>query len=204
VFQIPAAGAGGDSLLLDSKGEWAVVVTDWSADGRLLLCERHRGGQADLWTLPIDAPDRSTAILSTSASERHGRFSPNGRWIAYTSNESGRYEVYVRQFPGGENKWQVSTHGGVQPEWRDDGKELFYLAPDGKLNAAAIRRADERFETGTPEALFDTGIRASFVDRRNQYVVTRDGGRFLVNVSAEDENSAPITVVLNWQARLKQ
>ena len=203
VFKVPAAGNGGDSLLLDSKGA-AVVVTDWSADGRLLLCERHRGGQADLWTLPIDAPAHGTPILATSASERHGRFSPDGRWVAYASNESGRFEVYVRRFPGGDSKWQVSTQGGVQPEWRRDGRELFYLAPDGRLRAAAITRADTGFETGSPQPLFDTGIRASFVDRRNQYAVTRDGQRFLVNVSAEDENSAPITVVLNWQARLKQ
>ena len=110
----------------------------------------------------------------------------------------------MRRFPGGDSKWQVSTQGGVQPEWRRDGRELFYLAPDGRLRAATITRADTVFETGSPQPLFDTGIRASFVDRRNQYAITRDGQRFLVNVSAEDENSAPITVVLNWQARLKQ
>jgi Tol biopolymer transport system component/tRNA A-37 threonylcarbamoyl transferase component Bud32 len=202
VFKVPAAGNGGDSLLLDSKGA-AAVVTDWSADGRLLLSERHRGGQADLWTLPIDAPGQGTPIVTTSASERHGRFSPDMRWVAYASNESGRFEVYVRRFPGGESKWQVSTQGGVQPEWRRDGRELFYLAPDGTLKAATVTRADSVFATGPPQRLFDTGIRASFVDRRNQYSVTRDGHRFLVNVSAEDENSAPITVVLNWQARLE-
>ena len=91
----------------------------------------------------------------------------------------------------------------MQPEWRHDRSELFYLALDGTLMAAAIKR-DDPFGTGPPHALFDTGIRASFVNRRNQYVVTRDGQRFLVNVSAEDENSAPITVVLNWQSRLKR
>jgi hypothetical protein len=89
----------------------------------------------------------------------------------------------------------------VQPEWRHDRRELFYLALDGTLMAAAITR-DDPFATDPPHALFDTGIRASFVNRRNQYVVTRDGQRFLVNVSAEDENSAPVTVVLNWQSRL--
>jgi eukaryotic-like serine/threonine-protein kinase len=200
VFKVPAGGNGGDSLVLDSKGAAAVVVTDWSSDGRLLLCER----KGDLWTLPLDAPGQGTPIVATSAVERHGRFSPDGRWVAYASNESGRFEVYVRRFPGGDSKWQVSTQGGLQPEWRRDGRELFYLALDGRLRAAAITRADTAFETGSPQPLFDTGIRATFVDRRNQYAVTRDAQRFLVNVSAEDEDSAPITVVLNWQARLEQ
>ncbi len=203
VFRIPADGSGGDSLVLNLNATWAVVVTDWSTDGRLLLCERHRGGQSDLWTVPVDAPSQGVPLLTTSADERQARLSPDMRWMAYSSNESGRHEVYVRRFPGGEGKWQVSTDGGAQPEWRRDGRELFYLAPDGTLKAATVTRADTVFATGPPQRLFDTGIRASFVDRRNQYVVTRDGQRFLVNVSAEDENSAPITVVLNWQARLK-
>ena len=129
----------------------AVVVTDWSTDGRLLLCERHRGGQSDLWTLPVDAPSQGVPLLTTSADERQARLSPDMRWVAYSSNESGRHEVYVRRFPGGDSKWQVSTQGGVQPEWRRDGRELFYLAPDGTLMAATITRADTAFETGSPQ-----------------------------------------------------
>jgi hypothetical protein len=96
--------------------------------------------------------------------------------------------------------WQVSTHGGAQPQWRRDGKELFYLAPDGKLMVASVTSAGSHFETGTPSPLLDTGITGAFIDRRNQYVATRDGQRFLVNVSAEDTNPTPITVVLNWAA----
>jgi len=107
--------------------------------------------------------------------------------------------VYVRRFPGAGGKWPVSTNGGAQPPWRRDGKELFYLAPDGKLMAADVKAAGTAFETGAPHELFNTGITASFVTRRNQYVVARDGQRFLVNISAEDENPAPITVLLNWQ-----
>lgn len=203
VFRIPADGSGEDSLVLNMHASWAVVVTDWSRDGRLLLCERHRGGQSDLWTLPVDAPGQGVPLLTTSADERQAKLSPDMRWMAYSSNETGRHEVYVWRFPGGESKWQVSTGGGVQPEWRHDRRELFYLALDGTLMAAAIK-PDDPFGTDPPHALFDTGIRASFVNRRNQYVVTRDGQRFLVNVSAEDEYSAPITVVLNWQSRLKR
>jgi Tol biopolymer transport system component len=139
-------------------------------------------------------------FFETPATEHQGQFSPDATWIAYTSDESGAHEVYVQRFPGADGKWQVSTHGGLQPRWRRDGKELFYLAPDGKLMAAAVKTSASTFETGTPQVLFNTGITTGFVDRRNQYVVTRDGQRFLVNISAEDENSAPITVVLNWEA----
>ena len=118
--------------------------------------------------------------------------------MAYTSDESGTPEVYVRRYPEADARWQVSIRGGAQPRWRHDGKELFYLAPDGRLMAADVTVVGTHLKTGPPHALFNTGITASFVDRRNQYVATRDGQRFLVNISAEDENSAPITVVLNW------
>jgi Tol biopolymer transport system component len=140
------------------------------------------------------------AVLDTSADEIQGQFSPDVHWIAYTSNESGSAEVYVRRFPAAGGKWQISTRGGAQPRWRRDGKELFYLAPDGKLMAVAVKAGPGGFDTSPPRELFNTGIVASFLDRRNQYVVTRDGQRFLVNISAEDEGSAPITVVMNWDA----
>ena len=95
------------------------------------------------------------------------------------------------------------AHGGAQPRWRRNGKELFYVAPDGSLMAAAVRITSNGFETGAARALFNTGISTSFIDRRNQYLVTRDGQRFLVNLSAEDVNSSPITVVSNWKTTLK-
>ena len=95
---------------------------------------------------------------------------------------------------------QVSVHGGAQARWRRDGKELFYLALDGRLMAVSVNATPAAIETGPPRPLFDTGIRGGFLDRRNQYLVTKDGQRFLVNRSAEDENSAPLTVVMNWEA----
>ena len=127
-------------------------------------------------------------------------FSPDVRWLAYTSNESGSPEVYVRAFPDAGARRRVSVHGGAQPRWRRDGKELFYLALDGRLMSVPVSTTPTAIETGSPRVLFDTRIRGGFMDRRNQYVVTRDGQRFLVNLSAEDENSAPITVVMNWEA----
>ena len=121
------------------------------------------------------------------------------RWISYTSNESGAYEVYISPAARADRRWQVSTGGGAQPRWGHDGRELFYLAPDGNLMAVPLTARTDRVETGPVHALFNTGITASFIDRRNQYLVSRDGRRFLVNVSAEDQNSTPITVIVNWR-----
>jgi Tol biopolymer transport system component len=180
-----ADGVGGDELILSSERVGGFVSTDWY-----------------LWILPVSPIQKPRRFFEAASNDQQGQFSPDVRWIAYSSDESGTWEVYVRRFPGADGKWQVSTHGGAQPRWRRDGKELFYLAPDGKLMAADVKIGGSTFETGTPRALFGTGITASFVARRNHYAVTRDGQRFLVNISAEDENSAPITVVLNWNATL--
>ena len=157
-----------------------------------------------MWTLPLSAGAKAQPFLETAATERHGQFSADVKWIAYSSDETGVPEVYVRRFPEGEGKWQISSHGGAQPRWRRDGKELFYLAPDGRLMAADIATGAATFAAGEPHALFTTGITTSIVDRTNNYVVTKDGQRFLVNLGAEDENSAPITVVIDWQAKLPQ
>ena len=127
-------------------------------------------------------------------------FSPDVRWIAYTSNESGSPEVYVRAFPDAGARWQVSVHGGVQARWRRDGKELFYLGArrqaDGGVGQRDAGRNRDRPSAGAVRHRHQGG----FLDRRNQYLVTKDGQRFLVNLSAEDENSAPITIVMNWDA----
>jgi hypothetical protein len=190
--------------VLSSKEKALLRFTDWSSDRRLLLYQSRDHGQEDLWILPASARQQGRPFLATPANEGQGQFSPDVRWIAYTSDESGTFEVYVRRFPDGNGKWLVSTHGGAQPRWRRDGKELYYLALDGKLMAADVKATASALETGRPHALFDTGIRASFFERRNQYLVARDGQRFLVNVSAEDENPSPITVVLNWDATRRQ
>ena len=202
LYDIAADGSGGERLLLDSTAG-AVRVTDWSLDGRFILYDTDRRGQIDLRILPISPKSDAQPYLDTAANERHGQFSPDVHWIAYSSNESGASEVYVRKFPDTGGKWQVSTRGGAQPRWRRDGRELFYLAPDGKLMAAAVNAGSAGLSIDPPRDLFDTGIRASFVERRNQFLVTRDGQRFLVNISAEDEGSAPITVVMHWNASQK-
>ena len=195
-------GVGGEELLLASSEKRSLIPTDWSGDGRYLLytMAQNRG---DLWVLPMSPRQKPQPFLVSPSNELDARFSPDMRWIAYTSDESGIPEVYVRRFPGGDGKWRVSTHGGTQPHWRHDGKEMFFLSPDGHLMAAVVTNDSSAFETGAPRALFDTGLTTGFLDH-SLYDVSRDGQRFLVNVSAEDKNSSPITVVLNWDAKLKK
>jgi len=150
-------------------------------------------------------------VQETEFTEAESQFSPDGRWVAYTSNESGRYEVYIQSFPKPSGKWQVSNGGGAHPRWRRDGKELFYVASDRKMMAAPIAistGADSTVEAGAPVMLFEArtliGTEIVLVFRQ-QYDVTADGQRFLMNVEAEGASAAsPFTVVLNWQAGLKR
>jgi WD40 repeat protein len=149
-------------------------------------------------------------VATTSFDEVQGQFSPDGRWVAYASNESsGRYEIYIRPFPRRGGKWQMSTSGGIYPRWRRDGHELFYVAPDNRMMAAPIRVAvDGRtLSPGAPVALFATRLttgntgNAGYTSRA-QYAVAPDG-RFLLNVSADDAAASPITIVQNWTVGLK-
>jgi Tol biopolymer transport system component len=199
LFTTRSDGSGSAEAVLPGEKRF-VYIADWSRDGRYLLYQIERGGREDLEILSLGVDRTRLTFVGSAAKEIQGQFSPDGKWIAYTSDESGSPEVYVRHFPDTGAKWQISTHGGAQGRWRDDGKELFYLALDGKLMAVDIKGSSSSFEAGTPHLLFNTGIAGSFFDRFNQYLVMRDGRHFMVNRSAEDENSAPITVVMNWAA----
>jgi hypothetical protein len=138
-------------------------------------------------------------FLSTAFAEQNGVFSPDGKWVAYQSNESGRDEVYVRPFPGPGGQWQVSTGGGSVPRWRADGKELYYLAPDFKLMAAAVAVQGASFAPGTPEALFQTRAATTGIgDSRQPYDVARDG-RFLIDTELESASTEPIHLLQNWR-----
>jgi Tol biopolymer transport system component len=136
-------------------------------------------------------------FVSTSFDERSGQFSPDGRWISYVSNESGQYEVYVRSFPDTGGQWQISTAGGAQPRWAPNGKEVFYIAPDGGLMAVSIAVAGNAIQPGTPVLLFPTRIWNTTDFVRMQYDVAPDG-RFLINVATDQQSSSPITLLLNW------
>ena len=206
-YQKPSSGAGAEELLLDSPQD--KKANDWSADGKFLLYES-RDAQTvdDLWALPIEGDRKPWAFLRTSFSERAGQFSPDGRWVAYMANESGRFEIYIRPFAAptdsgaaanpAAGQWQVSTSGGIYPRWRPDGKELYYIGPNGELMAAPIAATATTLEPGAPVALFPTRIYGGGVDngQGRQYDVTRDG-RFLIN-TVLDDGSSPITLIQNW------
>lgn len=130
-----------------------------------------------------------------------GQFSPDSRWVAYVSTESGRSEVYVAPFPGPGGKWQVSTSGGTWPRWRRDGKEIFCLASDNRLMSAEVNGGRSAFEVGAVRASF--GTRAN-PNQRSRYDASPDGQRFLVNALVEEAASAPITLVINWPALLRK
>lgn len=150
--------------------------------------------------LPTTGDRRPSPFLDSQFNERLAQFSPDGQWIAYQSDESGRYQIYVRPFPGPGGQWQVSTDGGVTARWGPDGKELFYVAPDGTMMAAPVIAAGAAIEPGAPVALFHPRIFSggvSPVGTRWQYDVARDG-RFLINVETGNASVAPITLILNW------
>jgi len=203
VCQRSATGAGEEERLTDAPGNR--VPIDWSPDGRFLLVSSVRLGwrNDELEVVPLDGDRKPVAIFQTPFSNYDARFSPDGRWVAYASNESGRFEVYVRSFPAGDVKSQVSTHGGRDPRWRRDGKELYYRAADGMLTAAPIRWTAKGPEFGAESAILRIGG-AAFGSSTLRYDVTPDGQRFLVLEPVETPEPAVLRVVFNWQAGLKR
>ena len=195
-----ASGEGQEELLLTTgNGRWA---TDWAGGGRLLLyVELDPETKRDLWVLPMEGERRPTPFLRTKFNERDGAFSPDGKWIAYASDESGRYEIYVQPYPATEAKWQVSRDGGRWPRWRGDGRELYWLEEDGTLLAAEVN-VGSTFRSGNPQALFETRLEVASFER---YAVAKDGKRFLVSIPVDEgEGPRPVTVVQNWLARARK
>jgi eukaryotic-like serine/threonine-protein kinase len=201
LFQKVSNSAGNDEPLLQNF--IPKLPYDWSRDGRFIIYGVIDPKTSwDLWVLPLEGDRTPIPFLQTDADERQAQFSPNGKWVAYTSIESGRIEVYVRPFPAAAGKWQVSTDGGEQPRWRRDGKELFYLSADHKLMAVEVNTEGPTFEHHAPNALFVT--RVGGIDTPGDYyAVTADGQRFLLNDLVEEAAHTPITVVVNWTADLK-
>ena len=205
IYQRLSSGAGNDEPLL--KSAEPTVPQDWSPDGRFILYNvLFAKTVSDLWLLPLFGDQKPTPFVQTEFNEIQGRFSPDGRWVAYVSNESGPVQVYVQSFPTSGGKWQVSTGGGAQPQWRRDGKELFYLAPDRKLMAVEVNGAGSTFVAGVPKPLFETHVNTVFPGfaGTTYYAVTGDGQRFLVNTLVGDSTPVPFTIVLNWTAGLKR
>jgi serine/threonine protein kinase/Tol biopolymer transport system component len=199
IYQKASSGAGNEEMVLKSSA--VKEPTDWSRDGRFILYENvdPKNGP-DLWVLPLFGDKKPQPFLQTPFSETIARFSPDGKWIAYQSNESGRGEVFVQSFPPSGGKWQVSTSGGFSPRWRGDGKELFYAASDRSIMSVEVK-AGSTFEVGSTKALFAAPLEAANVE--NRYEVSADGQRFLFNTLSGDAASMPITVVVNWPAAVK-
>ena len=201
LYQKVASGVGNEEVLLKSGEE--KVPDDWSADGRFIVFETlNPKTKWDLWVLPMSGDRQPSPFLQTEFNERQAQLSPDGKWIAYTSDESGTRDVYVQTFPAPGGRWRVSTGGGTQPRWRRDGRELFYIAAGRKLMAADVKPG-ATFEAGVPKLLFDTRVLTS-TDFRNHYVVSADGQRFLINSIIEERGAIPISIVKNWTTLLKR
>jgi Tol biopolymer transport system component/tRNA A-37 threonylcarbamoyl transferase component Bud32 len=201
LYQHASNGSGQDELLF--KSDHLKFATDWSRDGRYLLYfEPDPKSKRDLWVLPMDPASsgrKPMPFLRTDFDELNGKFSPDSHWVAYQSDESGRYEIYVRPFPAVEvgGKWMVSHGGGSQPHWRGDGKELFYMGPDSSLMAVPVSASGAAFQPGTPAALFKAPLSST-------WDVTADGKRFLFPIPSGEATQTPFTVVQNWTSLLKR
>jgi serine/threonine protein kinase len=193
---IYAKTVGGDErLLYQSKA--TAQPTGWSPDGSLLVFQTlSPETKWDLWILNTRSGE-ARPLLHAAANEKYGQVSPDGRWILYTSDESGRSEIYATRFPDATGRWQVSSDGGSQPRWRADGRELFYLSLDRRVFATSVEQSAADFVAGRPQSLFQTAARMS---GERSYDVSSDGRRFLVNTTLLNQPSAPIMVVLHHPA----
>ena len=190
-----ASGLGQDQLIAPTGTNSA--ATDWSRDGRYVLIHALGGRTAsDIYAVPMTGTNhKPQVVLQTPYNEGRAVFSPDGRWIAYQSNESGRNEIYVASFQGSAGKWQISTRGGTDPCWSRDGRELFYLTLDQALMSMPVT-STATFQPGTPQELFR--VRTETGGRRNVFCPAPDGKRFLFQLPLGDTNT-PMTMVLNWR-----
>jgi Tol biopolymer transport system component len=212
LYQRASNGTGKDELLLQSKE--LKVPWDWSRDGRFIVYMVGKQKGDDIWVLPMTGDKKPFPLLQSEFQKRQAQISPDERWLAYTSVESGRPEIYVVPFsPAAKadakpvaGKWTVSTVGGTQPRWRGDGKELFYVAPDGKLMAVEIKANVTAFDRGAPQALFDLGsVILPSNTATTGYVPAPDGKRFLiVTAPGAAVDAPPLTVVVNWLGSVKK
>jgi len=202
---LKSASVPGDEQLWLKSTDADVYATNWSRDGRFLLYTgENQDTRSDLWLLPLQSDRRPSPLLRTKFNESSGQFSPDGHWIAYTSDESGRDEIYVAEFSSAsvEGAWElgnkslISKGGGSSPKWRGDGRELFYVAADGSLMSVEVK-TKKVFEAGAPKRLFQ--LPAGFLAGD----ISANGNRFLIGVPAAPGDTTPFTVVLNWPTALE-
>ena len=204
LYELSADGSGTERLLL--KTPFPKGPTGWSSDGRrLVFNSRQPRTGGDVWVLPLDPPGAAAVpVVATAADEGYGTLSPDGHWLAYVSNESALYQVYLQAFPGPGLRRQVSANGGLEPQWSRDGKELFYLAPDQTLMAVSVRSTRSTVELSSPKALFTTRVNSTEAQAvARHYAVSRDATKFLISRSARPQGEA-ISVVLNLPATLRR
>jgi serine/threonine protein kinase len=189
------AGSSTDELILDN--DHPKDPADWSADGKYILYTEYTNEtKGDVWALPTDGEGEPIPFLRSEFIEMQPQFSPDGKWVAYASDESGRFEVYVAPFPGPGRKWQISSSGGLDPRWRNDGRELFFQSTSNQILAAELDYADETLIVGADEPLFDFA-------GGGEYDVAGDGQKFLI-VRDYDKVTTPLTLVLNWNQEIAE
>jgi len=198
LYEKDASGTGPETELW-SCGD-TLVANDWSADGRFILVNRQTPKTAwDIWVYPTDRASKPFPFVEGPFTEVLPVFSPDGRYVAYMSNESSRFEVYVQQFPGPGGKWQVSAAGWLEPHWSGDGKTIYFKSLDSRIMGAPVE-AGATFTAGVPQPLFEARIQPG--NKRNSYVVTRDGQKFLLLSPVGKDKTAPITMILHWPETL--
>jgi Tol biopolymer transport system component len=194
LYEVAGGGGSGEKLVFHDTQEKTPL--DWSRDGRFaLFVSISPATREDIWILPLSGSGKPASLVSTRFSEADAQISPDGRWFAYSSDESGRPEIYVQSFADASKRSQVSSSGGVRPRWRGDGKEIFFLA-GSTLQSVSINPGAS-VEAGKPKGLFRLPL-------WEDYAVGRDGQRILVATSVEENPVFPPTVVLNWTAGLKK
>ena len=197
IVRAVSANASGDAeILFESQGQY-ITPQSWSPDGGSLALEYRTGENIDIWILPIGGePER---FIATAANEGQPRFSPDGRYLAYVSDESGRNEVQVQSYPDLGDKWTVSTDGGTRPEWARDGRELFYRS-QGHLMVVEVG-TEPSFSAGTPRVLLDAQQLAAYTE---PFDVSPDGQRFLFVEDVSLSQKRSLVVILNWTEELKR
>ncbi|HEY6341807.1 MAG TPA: hypothetical protein VIY49_09965 [Bryobacteraceae bacterium] len=196
IFVKQVNGAGNPEMLFRSPNR--LTVDSWSRDGRIILFhEEEISGKSAIWELLLEPERKPMPILRSDFALKSARLSPDGRWMAYVSNESGRDEIYVQTFPGPNGKWVISAAGGSDPDWRGDGKEMYFRSSENTLMSVAMEAGPEVLRPGIPQILF----RAPNIQ---SYAASADGKRFLVAITPEDSEPGSIDIVLNWREELER
>jgi len=205
-LMVKASGGSGESKMIEELPE-TISPTAWSPDGRYLLCERFAGGTGKLWLVDLTGKEPSRFLDESSGPskmESSGQFSPDGKWVAFSMTGGGSRDIFIKPFLAGNGLWQASTEGARWPRWSRDGKELYFVSDKSEVNVASVRVKGTELELGQPQVLFR--YRPALRIYRQGMIgfdVSPDGKRFLLNAAA-DENTRPLTLVVNWTAELKK